>query len=61
MAVNMGFVDIRASKLQAVEVGSLKKKLPAWPWPHLNQSARVRVVPGSNHSQSLMACNFAAL
>ena len=50
-----------ASKLPVVKVGGLMKKSAIWPRPHSNQSARVQVVPGSNHSQSLMAGNFAAL
>ena len=59
--VNMGSVGQRASKLLAVKVGGLKKKSAIWPRPLSNQSARIRVVPGSNHSQSLMAGHFAAL
>ena len=39
---------------------SLEKKSAARPRPHLNQSARIRVCPRSNHSQSLMNGNFAA-
>ena len=58
-SVNTGFVDLRALKLLAVKVGGLKKKSAAW--PHSNQSARIRERRGSNHSQSLMAGNFAAL
>ena len=50
-----------ALKLPVVKVGGLTKKSAILPRPHSNQSARVRVVPGSNHSQSLMASNFAAL
>ena len=37
------------------------KKSATGPWPWSNQSARIRVVPGLNHSQSLMASNFEAL
>ena len=59
--VKMGSVGQRASKLLAVKVGGLKKKSAIWPRPLSNQSAWIRVVPGSNHSQSLMAGNFAAL
>ena len=59
--VNIGFVGWRASKLLAVKVRGLKKKSAAWPWPHSNHLARIWVCPGSNHSQSLMAGNFAAL
>ena len=50
-----------ASKLPAVKVGGLTKKSAIRPLPHSNQSARVRGGPGSNHSQTLMAGNFAAL
>ena len=50
-----------ASKLPVVKVGGLTKKSAIRPRPHSNQSARVRGEPGSNHSQSLMASNFAAL
>ena len=60
-ARKMGSEDQRASKLLAFKVGGLKKKSAAWPQPHLNQSARIRVRPRSNHSQSLMNGNFAAL
>ena len=60
-AENLGFVGQRASKLLAVKVGGHKKKSADWPRPLSNQSARIRVVPGSNHSQSVMAGNFAAL
>ena len=49
------------SKLQALKVGGLKKKSAIRPQPHSNRSARVQERPGSNHSQSLMAGNFAAL
>ena len=59
--VNMGSVGQRASKLLAVKVGGLKKKSAIWPWPLSNQSARVRLRPGSNLSQSLTDSNFAAL
>ena len=60
-AQTLGSVGQRAAKLLAVKVGGLKKKSASWPRP---QSASV---PGfdsrsrSNHSQSLMAGNFAAL
>ena len=50
-----------APKLPVVKVGGLTKKSDIRPRPHSNQSARVRGGPGSNHSQSLMASNFAAL
>ena len=57
----MEYVGQRALKLQVVKVGGLKKKSAAWPWPHLNQLARVQLRPGSNLSQSLKDSNFAAL
>ena len=59
--VNMGSVGQRASKLLAVKVGGLKKKSAIWPRPLSNQSAQVRLRPGSNLSQSLTDSNFAAL
>ena len=43
----------------ATKVGGLEKKSAFQ--PHSNRSARVREHPGSNHSESLMAGNFAAL
>ena len=58
---NLGSVGQRAAKLPAIKVGGLKKKSAFQPWPHSNRSARVRDRPGSNHSQSFMAGNFAAL
>ena len=60
-AENLGAVGQRVLKLPAVKVRGHKKKSADWPWTLLNQSARIRVVPGSNHSQSLMAGHFAAL
>ena len=57
----MGFVDQRATKLLAVNVGGLKKKSANRPRPHSKQSARVRTRAKSNHSQSLMDGNFAAI
>ena len=57
----MGSINQRASKLPAFKVGGLMKKSAIRPRPHLNQSARVRTRAKSNHSQSLMAGNFAAL
>ena len=57
----MGSVGQRAAKLLAVNVGGLKKKSANRPRPHSKQSARVRCLARSNHSQSLMAGNFAAL
>ena len=58
-AENLGSVDLRAAKLLAVKVGDLKKKSASQPLPHPNQSAWVRCPARSNHSQSLMAGNFA--
>ena len=57
----MGSVGQRAAKLLAVNVGGLKKKSANWPRPHSKQSARVRCLARFNHSQILMAGNFAAL
>ena len=54
-------VDQRVANLLAFDNGGLRKKSATWPQPYLNQSARIRDRPGSNHSQSLMASNFAAL
>ena len=53
--------SISSQKGLAVKVGGLKKKSANRPWPHSNQSARIRVRAGSNHSHSLMAGNFAVL
>ena len=50
-----------ASKLPVVKVEDLTKKSAIRPWPHSNQSPRVQGGLGSNHSQILMAGNFAAL
>ena len=58
---NLGSVSYTASKLSAVKVGGLKKKSAIRPRPQSNHLAQVRVVLGSNHSQSLMAGNFVAL
>ena len=60
-AVNLGSVGQRTTKLLSVKVEGLTKKSAIRPWPHSNQSARVRFRSRSNHSQSLMAGNFAAL
>ena len=60
-AENLESVGQRATKLLAVKVGGLKKKSAGRPRPHSNQSARVRTPAPSNHSQSLMAGNFAGL
>ena len=56
-AKNLGSIDLRAAKLQAVKVGDLKKSLPPDPGP----TRTIRICVESNHSQSLMAGNFAAL
>ena len=56
-AENLGSVDQRAAKLLAVKVGDPKKSLLPDPGPTRSS----RVCAGSNHSQSLMAGNFAAL
>ena len=58
---NLGSAGQRAAKLLAVKVGGLKKKSASQPWP---QSASLRGFDSRsrfNHSQSLMAGNFAAL
>ena len=60
-AKGLGSLGQRASKLPAFKVGGLKKKSAAQPQPHSNHTAYIRERPGSNHSQSLMADNFAAL
>ena len=59
-AKNLGSVGQRAAKLLAVKVGGLKKVCQPAPAP-VSQCARVRTPVPSNHSQSLMAGNFAAL
>ena len=59
-AENLGSVGQRAAKLLAVKVGGLKKVCQPAPAP-VSQCARVRTPAPSNHSQSLMAGNFAAL
>ena len=60
IAENVGSVGQRAAKLLAVKVGGLKKKSAGQPWPQsaslLGFDSRSR----SNHSESLMAGNFAA-
>ena len=60
-AENLGSIGQRASKLPTVKVGGHKKKSADRPRPLSNQWARIRVVPGSNHFQSLMAGHFATL
>ena len=59
--MNIGYVGKRASKLLAVKVGGLKKKSATQLRPHSNQLARIQVHLELNHSQSLMAGNFAAI
>ena len=59
-AENLGSVCQRAAKLLAVKVGGLKKVCQPAPAP-VSQCAWVRTPAPSNHSQSLMAGNFAAL
>ena len=56
-AENLDTVDLRATKLLDIKVGDLKKSLPPDPGP----TRTSRVCAESNHSQSLMAGNFAAL
>ena len=51
----------RASKLQAIKVGGLKKKSANRPRPYSNHSAQIQLFLGSNHSQTLTASNFEAL
>ena len=60
IVVNMESVDWRTAKLLAFKVGGLKKKSAIQPRPHSNHLAHIRERPGSNHSQILMAGNFAA-
>ena len=57
----MGSLGQMTSKLPAVKVGGLEEKSATQPQPLSNHSAHVRVVLGSNPSQSLMAGNFVAL
>ena len=59
--LNIGSIGQRAAKLLAVNVGDLKKKVYHPAPAQVGQSARVRFRAKSNHSQSLMAGNFAAL
>ena len=60
-AKNLKSLGQTASKLPVVKVGGRKKKSAARPRPHSNQSAWIQSWASSNHSQSLMAGNFAAL
>ena len=58
--LNLESVGQSAAKLLAVKVEGLKKKSADRPWPHSNHVARIGERLGLNHSQSLMANNFAA-
>ena len=58
---NFGSVGQRASKLPAVKVGGLKKKSAIRPRPQSASLPRFEPQTRTNHSQSLMAGNFAAL
>ena len=60
-AKNLKSFGQMVSKLPVVKVEGLTKKSAIRPWPHSDQSARVRGGPGSNHSQTLMAGKFVAL
>ena len=62
--INMGSVGQRATKLLAIKVGVLKKKSASSAIPAKLCAiafGRVRIRPGWNHFQSLMAINFTAL
>ena len=62
--VNIGSLGQRAAKLLAVKLRGSPKSLPIWPLqPKCLQArlAQVQVQPESNHSQSLIDGNFAAL
>ena len=54
-------MDQRAAKLPLSMLVFWKKKFTAQPWPYSNQSAQVRLRPGTNNSQSLTDGNFAAI
>ena len=60
-AESLGSVSQRASKLLAVKVWGLKKKSASRPRPQSASLPRFEPRSRSNHSQSLMAGNFAAL
>ena len=60
-AENLRSVGQRAAKLLAVKVGGLKKKLASRPRPQSASLPGFEPRSRSNHSQSLMAGNFAAL
>ena len=59
-AENLGSVGQRAAKLLAVKVGGLKKKSAGRPRPQSASLLRFDSRSRSNHSESLMAGNFAA-
>ena len=58
---NIGCVGQRAAKLLAVKVGGLKKKSASRPRPQSASLLGFEPRSRFNHSQSLMADNFAAL
>ena len=59
---SIGSVDKRAAKLPAIKFGGLKKSLPLLSLQRAQAcSARVRLCPGMNHSQTLRDGNFLAL
>ena len=58
---NLGSVGQRAAKLLAVKVGGLKKNSASQPQPQSVSLPGFEPRARSNHSQSLMAGNFAAL
>jgi len=60
-AKNLGSVGQRAAKLLAVKVGGLKKKSASRPRPQSASLLGFEPRSRFNHSQSLMAGNFAAL
>ena len=60
-AENLRSVGQRAAKLLAVKVGGLKKKSASRPWPQSASLLGFEPRSRFNHSQSLMAGNFAAL
>ena len=59
-AENLGSVGQRAAKLLAVKVGGLKKKSAGQPRPQSASLLGFDSWSRSNHSESLMAANFAA-
>ena len=61
-AENLGSVDQRVAKLLAIELCAYMHTLqPLRPKSVKAPSAQIRVRLGSNHSESLMASNFAVL